>query len=160
MQFSNKNLKNAGGECMNISSRIRDLRKRRGLNQFELSEEVGVSVDSIRRWESNKQFPRADELSKLASVLQVTVDELLNGVRDGKVELVLSWNWEEMKKGEINMDANRFKLILGDDGKVGLHGAGMITSREAIEEFLGQVRGELEIALDAQIKRGVIPQEA
>ena len=145
---------------MDISSRIRDLRKQCGLNQFELSEEVGVSVDSIRRWESNKQFLRADELSKLASVLQVTVDELLNGTRDGKVELVLSWNWEEMKKGEINMDINRFKVILGEDGKIGLQGAGMITSRAGIEDFLGRVRNELEIALDAQVRRGVIPQEA
>lgn len=75
---------------MDISGRIRDLRKKRGLNQFELSEEVGVSVDSIRRWESNKQFPRADELSDLASVLQVTVDELLNGTQEGKAELVIS----------------------------------------------------------------------
>ena len=145
---------------MNISGRIRDLRKKRGLNQFELSEEVGVSVDSIRRWESNKQFPRADELSDLASVLKVTVDELLNGTQEGKAELVVSWNWEEMKKGEINMDINRFKVILGEDGKIGLQGAGMITSRAGIEEFLGRVRKELEIALDAQVKRGVILQEA
>ena len=145
---------------MDISSYIRKLRKQRGLNQFELSEEVGVSVDTVRRWESNKQFPRADELSNLASVLKVTVDELLNGLQENKVELVLSWNWEDMKKGEINMDTNKFKLILGEDGKVGLHGAGLITSRDAIEEFLGRIRGELEIALEAQIKRGVIPQEA
>ena len=74
---------------MDISSRIRELRKRRGLNQFELSEEVGVSVDSVRRWESNRQFPRADELGNLASVLKVTVDELLNGQAEESWELRL-----------------------------------------------------------------------
>ena len=141
---------------MDIGDRIRDLRKKDRLNQFDLAELVEVSVDSVRRWESNKQLPRADELSKLASVLKVSVDELLNGPSDDKVELVVSWDWSEMKKGEIRMDANKFKLILGEDGKVGLHGAGMITSRDAIEEFLGRVRNELEIALDAQIKRGVV----
>ena len=141
---------------MDISDRIRELRKKHRLNQFDLAELVEVSVDSVRRWESNKQFPRADELSKLASVLKVSVDELLNGPGDDKVELVVSWDWSEMRKGEISMDANKFKLILGEDGKVGLHGAGMITSHEAIEEFLGRVRSELEIALDAQIKRGVV----
>ena len=141
---------------MDIGDRIRDLRKKYRLNQFDLAELVEVSVDSVRRWESNKQLPRADELSKLASVLKVSVDELLNGPSDDKVELVVSWDWSEMKKGEIRMDANKFKLILGEDGKVGLHGAGMITSRDAIEEFLGRVRNELEIALDAQIKRGVV----
>ena len=61
---------------------------------------------------------------------------------------------------ELGRHEERRKLILGEDGKIGLHGAGMITSRDAIEEFLGRVRGELEIALDAQIRRGVIPQGA
>ena len=54
------------------------------------------------------------------------------------------------------MEEEKFNLILGGDGKVGLHGAGLITSHEAIEEFLGRIRNELEIALDAQIRRGAI----
>ena len=54
------------------------------------------------------------------------------------------------------MDENKFKLILGGDGMVGLHGAGRITSRKAIDEFLHRVRSELEIAFDAQVRRGVI----
>ncbi len=141
---------------MDISGRIRDLRKKCGLNQFELSEEVGVSVDSIRRWESNKQFPRADELSDLASVLKVTVDELLNGTQKGKAELVISWNWEDMKKGEMKMEDNKFKLVLGEDGQIGINGMGRITSLEGIEEFLGRVREQLTVALEAQIKRGAI----
>lgn len=141
---------------MDISGRIRDLRKKCGLNQFELSEEVGVSVDSIRRWESNKQFPRADELSDLASVLKVTVDELLNGTQKGKAELVISWNWEDMKKGEMKMEDNKFKLVLGEDGQIGINGMGRITSLEGIEEFLGRVREQLTIALEAQVKRGAI----
>lgn len=74
---------------MDISSRIKDLRKKHGLNQFELAEEIGISVDTVRRWESNKQVPRADELSNLASVLRITVDELLNGSDTQKWELKL-----------------------------------------------------------------------
>ena len=54
------------------------------------------------------------------------------------------------------MEDNGFELILGSNGKIGLQGAGMITSREAIEEFLGKVREQLEIALDAQVRRGAV----
>ena len=57
------------------------------------------------------------------------------------------------------MNDNKFKLILGEDGVIGLHGAGKITSHDAINDFLGDVKNQLEIALDAQIKRGAI-QEA
>ena len=141
---------------MDIGYRIRELRKRQGLNQFDLAEAIGVSVDSVRRWESNKQIPRADELSNLALTLHVTANELLNGSSSERVELVLSWNWEDMKKGEIRMNENKFKLVLGDDGMIGLNGAGRITSADEIEEILGRVRKELEIALEAQIKRGVV----
>ena len=141
---------------MDIGYRIRELRKRQGLNQFDLAEAIGVSVDSVRRWESNKQIPRADELSNLALTLHVTANELLNGPSSERVELVLSWNWEDMKKGEIRMNENKFKLVLGDDGMIGLNGAGRITSADEIEEFLGRVRKELEIELEAQIKRGVV----
>lgn len=31
---------------MDISSHIKDLRKQHGLNQFELAEEIGISVDT------------------------------------------------------------------------------------------------------------------
>lgn len=141
---------------MDIGSRIRVLRKKHELNQFDLAETIGVSVDSVRRWESNKQFPRADELNSLALALHVTTDELLNGSSSERVQIVLSWNWDDMKKGEINMNENKFKLVLGDDGMIGLNGAGRVTSADEIEEFLGRVRKELEIALEAQIKRGVV----
>ena len=143
---------------MDISERIRELRKKQGMNQFELADAIEISVDTVRRWESNKQFPRADELVRLATALKVSVDDILNGPSSDKVEIVLSWDWEDMKKGEINMEENRFKLILGEDGMIGLHGAGMVTSREALEDFLSRIRSELEIALDAQVRRGAIPQ--
>lgn len=39
---------------MDISNQIRELRKAKGLNQFELAASVGISVDTVRRWESNK----------------------------------------------------------------------------------------------------------
>ena len=143
---------------MDISNRIRELRKKQGMNQFELADSIEISVDTVRRWESNKQFPRADELVRLAIALKVSVDDILNGSSSDKVKIVLSWDWEDMKKGEINMEENRFKLILGEDGMIGLHGAGMVTSREALEDFLSRIRSELEIALDAQVRRGAIPQ--
>ena len=39
---------------MGIGTRIRELRKRAGMTQLELSERVGVHETSIRRWEKEK----------------------------------------------------------------------------------------------------------
>lgn len=133
-------------------------RRERGLTQNELAELVEIGVNSIARYERDEVTPSIEIAKAIADALHITVDELLKGPKDDKIELLISWDWTEMKKGEIKMNENKFKLILGEDGMVGLNGAGKITSREAIEEFLSRVRNELEIALEAQMKRGVIPE--
>ena len=137
---------------------IKQWRKARRITQERLAELMEVHENTIRLWEKGIREPRSSDITKLCAILGCTESELLNGPRDDKVELVLSWNWEDMKKGEINMNEDKFKLILGGDGRVGLQGAGMITSREAIEDFLSRVRNELEIAFETQVKRGVISE--
>ena len=58
---------------------IRTLRKRRGLTQEQLAEQLGISVMTVRRWEWGQRTPRAEELQKLAEALGTTTDYLLNG---------------------------------------------------------------------------------
>ena len=141
-----------------FSSSLRLFREKSKLTQSELAKCIGVQTQTIWRWEHGEREPSLDVVKRLSEILGCTESELLNGPNGDKVELVLSWNWEDMKKGEINMNEDKFKLILGGDGRVGLQGAGMITSREAIEDFLSRVRNELEIAFETQVKRGVIPE--
>ena len=133
-------------------------RQKRGLTQTQLGAKTGIDPNMISRYERNTAVPTLENISRLALGLGITIDELLKAPKSEQIEIVLSWDWQDMKKGEINMNENKFKLILGDDGMIGLHGAGMITSPEAIEDFLGRIRKELEIALDAQVRRGVVPE--
>ena len=131
-------------------------REKAGLSMDKLSSAIQVSLNTVWRWESGNASPSVEIVTKLAKTLHITVDELLNGPKDGKIELVVSWNWNDYKKGEIDMFDEKFLMVLGTDGKVGLQGAGTVTNKATLEEFLGRVREQLEIALDAQIKRGVI----
>lgn len=131
-------------------------RQKSGLTQMQLGEKTGIDPNMISRYERGTAIPTLENIKKLALGLGITIDELLNAPRDDRVELVLSWNWEEMKKGEMSMEDNKFKLILGEDGQIGINGMGRITSLDAIDEFLGRVREQLTIALEAQVKRGVI----
>lgn len=59
-----------------FKERLANRRKARGMSQPELAEAVGVSADTLRRWEWGKQLPRLDELVKLAESLEVSVGEL------------------------------------------------------------------------------------
>ena len=58
---------------MMFSDRIARLRKDRGLNQAQLAKKLGVSVDSVRRWEQGKRSPDVEMLRKIAQVLDTTV---------------------------------------------------------------------------------------
>ena len=52
------------------------LRKRAGFNQVDFADEVGVSVDTVRRWEGGTQEPRLGELRNIAKALGVSVGQL------------------------------------------------------------------------------------
>ena len=56
-----------------FSDRIARLRKEKGLNQKQLAEKLGVSVDSVRRWEQGKRSPDVEMLRTLAQALSTTV---------------------------------------------------------------------------------------
>ena len=52
-------------------------RAKKNLTQRQLAELVGVSVSTINRIETGKQVLRVDMLNKLANILEVPVNELL-----------------------------------------------------------------------------------
>lgn len=56
---------------------IRMLRKKSGLAQTQLAEQMSVTQQAVAKWETGTSLPRADLLPKLADVLGCTVDELL-----------------------------------------------------------------------------------
>ena len=74
---------------MNIHKNIRFFRKKNKLTQEKLSELVSCSVDTLQRWENGTREPRVSDITKLCKILHCTEVELLNGLQDNKVELVL-----------------------------------------------------------------------
>ena len=144
-----------------FAQRLREARKHAKLTQPELAYLIDVHETTIRRWESGREqgLPDVTHIKKLCEVLHVTEAELLNEPQGDKIKLTLTWHWEEMKEGEINMSDNKFQIVLGDDGRIGLTGAALFQNRNAIEDFISRVREQVEVAYDAQVRRGAI-QEA
>ena len=71
-----------------FNERIARMRKARGMGQHDLADAIGVSVDSVRRWEWGKQEPRLSDLLRLADVLGASVEELATGrASDGKITI-------------------------------------------------------------------------
>ncbi|HEY5591275.1 MAG TPA: helix-turn-helix transcriptional regulator [Paludibacter sp.] len=60
-----------------LSKRIKELRLKRGMSQDQLADVSGLSLRTIQRVESGQNIPRGYTLSRLASVLQVTTEEIV-----------------------------------------------------------------------------------
>ena len=141
-----------------FAKRLKRIRKRAGITQEQLADEISLSIMTVRRWEWGERTPRMQEIKKLCEVLHVSEAELLNEPQGDEIKLTLSWHWEEMKGGNINMNDNKFQIVLGDSGQIGLTGAATFKTRNAIEDFIARVREQVEIAFDAQVRRGAIKE--
>ena len=62
---------------MRLSDKIMELRKRNGWSQEELAEKVGVSRQSISKWESGQSVPDLSKILLLSEVFAVSTDYLL-----------------------------------------------------------------------------------
>ena len=62
---------------MTLAEKILHLRTQRGLSQLELAERLGVSRQSVSKWETGQSVPDLDKLIKLSDLFGVSVDELV-----------------------------------------------------------------------------------
>ena len=64
---------------MEFCEKLQELRKKRGLTQEELAEQLYVSRTAISKWESGRGYPSIDSLKAIAKYFSVSVDDLLSG---------------------------------------------------------------------------------
>lgn len=69
---------------MNIvtADRLQQLRKKNGYSQEVLAEKLGISRQSISKWERAESSPEIDNLMALAKIYGITIDELLDTEND------------------------------------------------------------------------------
>ncbi|MBO5167302.1 MAG: helix-turn-helix transcriptional regulator [Lachnospiraceae bacterium] len=62
---------------MMLSEKLYQLRKKSGLSQEQLAEQLNVSRQAISKWESGSAFPESEKLIIISNYLGVSVDCLL-----------------------------------------------------------------------------------
>lgn len=62
-----------------ISETIALLRKKSGYSQEKLAEKVGVSRQTLSKWELGDSLPDIISSSRLAEIFDISLDELVNG---------------------------------------------------------------------------------
>ena len=106
---------------MNTGEKIQFYRKANKLTQKQLSELSGVSEISIRKYEAGDRFPKPEQLKKIASVLEIGGNELLEVELDAvnvetvgdamtlfyllKEKLGVNFSYTEAPQGGIDLDS-------------------------------------------------------
>src|SRR5438046_6583274 len=65
---------------LDLSSRMRDLRARQGLKQSEVARRMRLDPSIPSLWEQGKRLVPANRVRALADALEVSLEELLEGV--------------------------------------------------------------------------------
>ena len=71
---------------------IAALRKEKGMTQLELAKELGVTDKAVSKWERDLCCPDISSIPKLAEVLGVSVDELIQSKAAPKEEDKGEWS--------------------------------------------------------------------
>ena len=80
-----------------LSEKIYTLRRKSGLSQEQLAEKIGVSRQSISKWEGGLSTPELDKLRALSEFFHVSIDELT-----GEQGTTASCNSTEQKLSTTN----------------------------------------------------------
>ena len=100
---------------LTIGENIRNYRKKNDLTQEALADRLGVTYQSISRWENGATYPDLELIPAIAETLKVTVDELLGmSQREKKkrAEEAFDELRRECMKGEY--DADKIVELLRD----------------------------------------------
>ena len=63
---------------MILAEKIVKLRKEQGWSQEDLAMRLGVSRQSVSKWETGEGYPEIEKLIQIVAVLNVSLDELFS----------------------------------------------------------------------------------
>lgn len=87
---------------MNLGNNLKEARKKSGLSQETVAEKLGVSRQTISKWETNETLPDIYQSKKLSKLYNLTLDELIDFDADlQEIEEIIK-NTDEEKEEIIN----------------------------------------------------------
>ena len=67
-----------GGKCIMFKDNLISLRKMHSLSQEELAEKIGVSRQTLSKYETGESVPDIEKCRVIADVFEVSLDDLVN----------------------------------------------------------------------------------
>ena len=128
---------------LKIGRFIAERRKANNLTQMQLAEKLNITDRAISKWENGKAMPDSSIMLELCDVLEITVNDLLNGeiVTMENYNKELENNLLEMIKQKEESDKRllRIEIVMGICCIIPLIASAIIVSFVPMEEWLAAV---------------------
>ena len=95
---------------LTIGENIRNFRRKNDLTQEALADRLGVTYQSISRWENGTTYPDLELIPAISEVLGVTADELL-GMPQIEKEKRAGETFDELRRACMKVDYDADKIV-------------------------------------------------
>lgn len=121
------------GDKISIASAIKELISKEKLTKYEFTRRVGVSAQSVEKWESDATLPNLEEAVSIAKAFGISLDALMrgevtadeNGEIKPKYEEMHDWEFyasalpvEYRQSPEEGLDIEEYEEIFSSVGKL------------------------------------------
>ncbi len=88
---------------MSFSEKLIELRRKNGLSQEQLGEKLGVTRQTVSKWELGATTPEMEKLAAISELFNISTDELIKGTAPEEAQTVQSFhNDKESNTKAIN----------------------------------------------------------
>ena len=126
-----------------LGTRLKQLRKNKGLTQQQLADKVGVSKTSVIYWEKDENVPKYESLMLLSNALDCTPDWMLAG--EDKASLTPAPNKDEIYISPVEL---RTSYDNTNTVRIPVHKNVKAACGDGIANFLEEVTGYVDIDPD------------
>ena len=88
---------------MIFKEKLLELRKQKGWSQEELGNNLDVSRQTISKWESGQSTPEMEKLVKISEIFEISLDELIIGIKNEVKDSVEENKDDKPKKSKIKI---------------------------------------------------------
>lgn len=91
-----------GGGLMNISEKIKQLRKNKKMSQKELAQKTGLSIGSIQGYEQGRYNPKLETALKIADALEISPNVFYDDLTQEERKSILEAKTKKADKDNFN----------------------------------------------------------
>lgn len=126
-----------------IGNTIKRIRLERGLTQEEVAAHLGISFQSISKWERNEGYPDITMLPALARYFQISIDELLG-----------------VKEIEKEDNYNKINRLWTENNRAGRHPENVALMRRSLKEFPNDALLLVQLSTSLEKLDGTDPEKS